>query len=397
MALIPYTKQQLDDCILMPLDPPTTTFHLFNSLPLEMRLKIWESALSNSRHIKVLVADENYWEFSIWNCHHERIFHADDVDDQPYGVFVKEGATYHPLLNTTSESRNVAKKFYRVQLPCRRLGPDGSSEGTLFLCPELDTIHLETDILPLRHFEKFAEAVFAADKHNVGLVNLALDCELRHNEDEFLIADDERLLFIEAIRRLEVMTFVGRVPNKCTQLLTYGSDLRVINESPHFVDKRINTEEYDQGSFDYRSGLYDNELTAVRIGNEDPRRGYYSFCNLMQVLEIPEDVYKANEKFMLTYNHEPHFIGINGDPDEYRIANNNTQREYREYSREPPAVGFWLFPLGAIGPFYLDDVKPWIGLPLHPKEDIKVKDRVIDLSGYDSSFCFFHPAYRMSN
>ncbi|KAF5967630.1 hypothetical protein FBULB1_11140 [Fusarium bulbicola] len=394
MALIPYTKEQLDDCILMPLDQPTTTFHLFNNLPLEMRLKIWESALSNPRQIKALVVDENIWEFSIWNCHHERIFHPDDVDDdQPYGVFVKKSATYHPLLNTTSESRNVAKKFYRVQLPCRRLGPNGSSEGTLFLCPELDTIHLETDILPLRHFEKFADAFFAADKHKVGLVNLALDCELRHDENEFPISDDERLLFIEAIRRLEVLTIVGRVPNKCTQLLTYGSDLRVINQSPRFVDKCINTEEYDQGFFDYKSGLYENELTAVRIGGEDPRRGYYSFRNLMQVLEIPNDVYTANEIFKLTHNHEPHFICINGDPDEYRISSNNTQREYREYSKEPPAVGFWLFPLSAIGPFYLHDIKPWNGLPSHPEADIEVKDRVIDLSGCYSRFCFFHPAY----
>ncbi|KAF4440999.1 pectinesterase precursor [Fusarium acutatum] len=343
MTLVPYSKQQLADCILMPLDPPTDTFHLFSNLPLEMRLKIWESALSNYRHIKVLVADENYWEFSAWNCHHERIFHVDDVDEKPYEVFVKKGATYHPLLNTTSESRNVAKKFYH--------------------------------------------------KHNVGLFNLALNCELRHDENEFLISDNERLLFIEAIRRLEVLTFVGLVPNKCTQLLMYGSDLRVINKSPRLVDKHVQTDEYDRGSFNYKSGLYENELTAVYIGNKDPRRGYYSFCNLLQVLDIPEDVYKASEQFMLTYNCEPHCVSINGDPDEYRGVYNNAQRESREYSQEPPAVGFWLFPLSAIGPFYLDDLRAFNGLPLHPKEDIEVKDRVIDLSDCDSSFCFYHPAY----
>ncbi|KAG5752370.1 hypothetical protein H9Q69_011550 [Fusarium xylarioides] len=394
MAMVPYSKKQLADCILMPLDKPTDTFHLFNNLPMEMRLKIWESALSNYRHIKVLVADENDWEFSIWNCHHKRVnFLVDDVEGQPYGVFVKKGATYHPLLNTTLESRNVAKKFYRVQLPCRRLGPDGSSLGTLFLCPELDTIHLATNCVPLKHFEKFAHTVFAADKLNVGLVNLALDCELRHDDWQFVISDNERLLFIDAIRRLEVLTFVGLAPNKCTQLLMYGSDLRVINESPHLVDKVLEADEYDPGFFDYRSGLYDNELTAVHIGNEDPRRGYYSFCNLMQVLDIPEGVYTANEQFMLTHNYEPYFVCIIGEPDECIGATNYSQREYREYSQEPPAIGFWLFPLSAIGPFYLDDIRPRTGLPAHPEEDIEVKDRVVDLSDYDSKFCFFHPKY----
>ncbi|KAF5678184.1 hypothetical protein FDENT_9068 [Fusarium denticulatum] len=391
MALIPYTKQQLADCILMDLNKPTDKFHLFNKLPLEMRLKIWESALSHYRHIKVIVSDD--WEFSVWNCHHERVdFKVDDIEGQPYTVFVKKSAAYHPLLNTTSESRDVAKKFYRVQLPCRRLGPDGGSLGTLFLCPELDTIHLETQTLSLKHFEKFAQTIFAADKLNVGLVNLALDCELRHEEGEFAISDDERLLFIEAIRRLEVLTFVGLAPNKCTQLLLYGSDLRVINESPHLMDKLIQSDEYDKGYFKYESGLYNNELTAVHIGNKDPRRGYYSFCNLMQLLDIPEGVYTAKEQFMLTHNYEPYYICINGEPaGRYAIA--YTRREYREYSQEPPAIGFWLFPLSAIGPFYLDDIYPPWGLPLDPEEDIEVKDRVVDLSDCDSKFCFFHPAY----
>ncbi|KLO82356.1 Uncharacterized protein LW93_9552 [Fusarium fujikuroi] len=393
MTLMPYSKQQLDDCILMPLEKPTDTFHPFKSLPLEMRLDIWESALSNYRHIKVLVADGGLWEFSAWNCHHEETSFVDHSDEKPYEFFVKKGATYHPLLHTTSESRRAAKNFYRVQLPCRRLGPDGSSEGTLFLCPELDTIHIETNYLSLMHFEKFADAVFAADKHNVGLVNLALDCELRHDEDEFRISDNERLLFIEAIRRLEVLTFIGLVPNKCTQLLKYGSDLRVINESPRLLAKRVQTDEYDKGSFNYKSGLYENELTAVHIGNKDHRRGYYSFCNLMQILDIPEGVYKAKEQFMLTYNCEPHCVCINGDLDEQRGVYNNTQRDYEEYSQEPPAIGFWLFPLSAIGPFYLDDLRPRNGLPLDPEWDIEVKDRVIDLSDCFSSFCFFHPAY----
>ncbi|RBQ70435.1 hypothetical protein FVER14953_12248 [Fusarium verticillioides] len=394
MALVPYTKKQLADCILMNLSKPTDKFTLFSKLPVEMRLEIWEDALSHYRHIKVIVSDENRWEFSVWNCHYERVdFQVDDVEGQPYTVFVKKNTAYHPLLHTTSESRDVAKKFYRVQLPCRRLGPDGGSLGTLFLCPELDTIHLETDPLSLQHFEKFAQTIFAADKLNVGLVNLALDCELRHSESEFRISDNERLLFIEAIRRLEVLTFVGFAPNKCTQLLLYGSDLRVINKSPYLMDKLVESDEYDKGYFKYKSGFYDNELTAVHIGNEDPRRGYYSFCNLLQLLDIPKGVYTAKEQFMLTHNYEPHYVCINGDLDECRYALAYDQREYREYSQEPPAIGFWLFPLSAIGPFYLDDIHPFWGLPQDPEEDIEVKDRVVDLSDCDPKFCFYHPAY----
>ncbi|KAF5649155.1 uncharacterized protein FTJAE_1151 [Fusarium tjaetaba] len=394
MALVPYTKKQLSDCILMNLSKPTDKFTLFSKLPVEMRLKIWEDALSHYRHIKVIVSDENKWEFSVWNCHYERVdFQVDDVEGQPYTVFVKKNTAYHPLLHTTSESRDVAKKFYRVQLPCRRLGPDGGSLGTLFLCPELDTIHLETRTLSLKHFEKFAQTIFAADKLNVGLVNLAFNCELRHGEGEFAISDNERLLFIEAIRRLEVLTFVGLAPNKCTQLLLYGSDLRVINDSPHLMDKLVQSDEYDKGYFKYKSGLYDNELTAVHIGNEDPRNGYYSFCNLMQLLDNPEGVYTAKEQFMLTHNYEPYYVCINGNRYQRRGDLACTRREYRQYSQEPPAIGFWLFPLSAIGPFYLDDIYPGFGLPLDPEEDTEVQDRVVDLSDCNPKFCFFHPAY----
>ncbi|KAF5260235.1 hypothetical protein FOXYS1_9138 [Fusarium oxysporum] len=337
MALVPYTKQQLDDCILMPHEPSTSEFHVFNKLPYDLRHKIWESSLLNYRHIKVLLADDNNWEFSIWNCRHSKVFLVDDDDEKQYEIFVKKSAAYHALLNTTSESRNVAKTFYRVQIPCRRMGLDGSVDGTLFLCPELDTIQVETQCCSLQHFEKFSDAIFTADKHNIGLVNLALDCEFRHIDGVFSLDENEHTLFTDAIRRIEVLTFVGRVAKP--ELLMYGSDLRVINSSLRFVDKRIDTENYDRGAFNYESGLYENELKAVHIGKEDPRRGYYSFCLLMEELKIPEDVYKSNltnELFMLTYNYEPEFIPTNGDPREYRLAYNNSQREYREYNQGPP-------------------------------------------------------------
>ncbi|EXL97261.1 hypothetical protein FOIG_10313 [Fusarium odoratissimum NRRL 54006] len=395
MALVPYTKQQLDDCILMPHEPSTSEFHVFNKLPYDLRHKIWESSLLNYRHIKVLLADDNNWEFSIWNCRHRKVFLVDDDDEKQYEIFVKKSATYHALLNTTSESRNVAKTFYRVQMPCRRMGPDGSVDGTLFLCPELDTIQVETHCCSLQHFEKFSDAIFTADKHDIGLVNLALDCEFRHIDELFSLDENEHTLFTDAIRRIEVLTFVGRVAKP--ELLMYGSDLRVVNSSSRFVDKRIDTESYDRGVFNYESGLYENELKAAHIGKEDPRRGYYSFCLLMEELKIPEDVYKSNltnELFMLTYNYEPEFIPTNGDPHEYRLAYNNSQREYREYNQgPPPAIGFWLFPLSVIGPFFLDNLNPLTGLPSDRSEAKMVKERVVDVSECDSSFCFYHPAY----
>jgi hypothetical protein len=44
------------------------------------------------------------------------------------------GATFSPLLHTSSESRTMAKLFYRVQLPCRRM--DDEEEAMLHRTPD---------------------------------------------------------------------------------------------------------------------------------------------------------------------------------------------------------------------------------------------------------------------
>ncbi|KAF4945635.1 hypothetical protein FGADI_11757 [Fusarium gaditjirri] len=395
MAVVPYTKQQLDDCILMPHGPSTSEFHVFGKLPYDLRHKVWELALSNYRHIKVFLADVNDWEFSIGPYHHRKVLLVNEDDsDKPYEIFVMAGATFHPLLNTTLESRNVAKLFYRVQLPCRRMGRDGSVRGTLFLCPELDTVQVDTSC-SLLHFEKFADAVFSADRNNIGLVNLALDTGFRHSHGLIPLDSSVRTRFMDAVRRIEILVMVGQAAKP--KLLMYGSNLRVINSYSEFIATNTYTEEYDLGSFNHKSGLHDNELKAVHIGDDDPRHGYYCFCLLMQEIGVPEDVYKSSlchELFMLTHSEVHEFIPTNGDTPELMPANNNAQEEEDNHGPPPPAIGFWLFPLSRVGPFVFEyGLNPRTGLPPADHEGKMVQDRVLDLSECHSRFCFYHPTY----
>lgn len=87
-------------------------------LPLEIRILIWEQALSHSREVWTMML--------IHGLKHPSEFNMSTL----FGI--------------TRESRSVALRFYQVQLPCRYYKSRVWKEATLYLCPDLDFLRIDS-------------------------------------------------------------------------------------------------------------------------------------------------------------------------------------------------------------------------------------------------------------
>ncbi|KAF4341966.1 hypothetical protein FBEOM_4132 [Fusarium beomiforme] len=340
MAQPPSTGQEY---IRLSVRRPSGQFFLFEYLPSDLRYKIWEEGLSNYRHIKVLlVSKETGCDFQ------------EGCDPPSYEILVEKGATFSALLQATQDSRAVAMNFYRVQLPCLRMNAEQRYPGTLYLCPDLDTVEIDTSGKHggkqyLEHFGEFSHDIFLNDRHHVGLTSLALQSQSQHNRRVLALQDTHhRMLYRQGLQRLERIVLVQRATKPLVQ---YGSDLRVISSSPS-EPGRV-TKEYDASVFHDDASYYTNELTNAYIGKPNPRRGVYSLALLLHDLNVATE--RIYHDFMLTYDETE-------DPNE----------------APPPSIGFWLFPLHVIGPFYLQNLDPWTDLPDDDQERIIYEDRVLD-------------------
>lgn len=139
------------------------TFSLFLKLPYELQHMIWLEALSQERLIKVHLGGS--WD--------------DGRYVGPYKITLRgPRETNAPILNqlllTCSDSRRIAKRFYRVQMACEYHSRKDEWKkwypGVLYLCPELDIVHIDG----FEHFVEFATDVYNNDRDRKGLLNLAI-------------------------------------------------------------------------------------------------------------------------------------------------------------------------------------------------------------------------------
>lgn len=146
-------------------------FHLFPSLPSELRLRVWRAALERNRIIRVFVAshldldaegagdDDAELECRSHGAmppHLIRSVTRIYGSEIHYAVVADGYDLVHPLLSVNTEARDVALRFYRVRMPCIfggnaskkwadslcavALPPPGKewSHGTLYMNPEFD-------------------------------------------------------------------------------------------------------------------------------------------------------------------------------------------------------------------------------------------------------------------
>lgn len=139
---------------------PTDAFWSFSRLPTELRWKIWELELNQERllHVEARPLVDND-SFRTTDCH-----------QRPYRIILTEFQPIRKLSHVDSESRVVASRFYRVQLPCLyRWEGRNDVNGIFYFNPELDTLEIRG-----QSFAAFAHDLWVHDVRHVGLVNLAL-------------------------------------------------------------------------------------------------------------------------------------------------------------------------------------------------------------------------------
>ncbi|KAI0381202.1 hypothetical protein F5Y04DRAFT_256004 [Hypomontagnella monticulosa] len=146
-------------------------FPQFSLLPKELRLDIWEHEMRRHRIIVIRaeIPFDPYME-------------GPSVEDLPVeGPFVDGDKILSKLLRINREARQAALQFYRVHMPCTFTGGYREdrisiSSGTLLLNPEFDILHVRaisnngTNIL----FD-LTYSVKALDPLGIGILNMAFD------------------------------------------------------------------------------------------------------------------------------------------------------------------------------------------------------------------------------
>ncbi|KAF4422159.1 hypothetical protein FACUT_10768 [Fusarium acutatum] len=168
--------------LLTPERNEMATFPQFARLPIDIRDLIWEQALIKDR---VLLHGRPLGkELSdvINSPTTPRLTEGQDTEvnvgwKKEYGVMVDDKATISKLFRVNTESRQAAKRFYRVRFPCTYMKPAPGfyEKGTLYLRPESDTIRMGLT----EGSGRFAHCVWAMDRFHVGLVNLAPDLKVK--------------------------------------------------------------------------------------------------------------------------------------------------------------------------------------------------------------------------
>ncbi|KAM5519270.1 pectinesterase precursor [Fusarium oxysporum f. sp. phaseoli] len=116
---------------------PCGDFHLFARFPADIRWLVWQQALSHERWIDITLDRFDYTYIPhLWQML---------AKPEEYNIVLGHCWRISKLFRTTSESRRAALAFYRVQLPCWYERKDKTrSRGTLYVCPELDTLNLRS-------------------------------------------------------------------------------------------------------------------------------------------------------------------------------------------------------------------------------------------------------------
>ncbi|RMJ05158.1 hypothetical protein CDV36_014176 [Fusarium kuroshium] len=411
------------------LNPPsgskaTDSFRYFKRLPLELRWYIWELEL---KHERLLHVEAHFLEASP----DDPAIESANGPGRAYEIILTEFLPISKLARISSESRAVASHFYRVQLPCvYRWEGKEDMNGIFYFNPELDTLEIRG-----KAFSNFAEDLWVHDARHVGLVNLALTH--RHFIPE---SKDEYPVLRRIIPRLKriVFLYLGGIERMCLgePRLTDPMDKMEVFRSRPIMPA---TPKFDRLPCDPRLHI-GTSLKKVYLNSADPRKLVRCWFRLMIECNVQHD-HEVDYRFLVAFggrNSHPRakknkfgvhkgWRGRTWRPSGYEynpeITNRHSAlswvrrrdeewrervrmiREELEGEREEeaeedeesiqdtfqelelpvrPAVGFWLFPIEALGP--LSDTTN--GLSHHGNLPGGRKSHwMFDLSGYKPQLC----------
>ncbi|KAJ8132951.1 hypothetical protein O1611_g667 [Lasiodiplodia mahajangana] len=298
------------------------------------------------------------------------------VSGAPYQTIVKGPQLLSKLLRVSREARQAALGFYRVHLPCC-FGTGGIAEnfGTLPFNPEFDVLRIQSGG-GCHNFVHFLHDIRAYDKLGVGLLNLALDNNGVNNLlgiNGPALECDGRGALISTLSKLRQMFFVS-IESGGRTYLGARSGIHTNDRYEFHRSRPIMSAipSFDRLSQDPRGGL-DRDLSRVYVGTFDPRRMVSRWQEVLHRWNIAYTSGKAPEYSLLASTR----VGPHGDDIisrgaatewlqveeerwlrfQQRHASRIVNRGYtlplessEELEKAPrPAMGFWLFPIEAIG------------------------------------------------
>jgi hypothetical protein len=333
--------------IFNPPPEPCGDFHQFARFPADIRWLVWQHHLSHERWIDITVRLGSFTSEP-----------REQTNHQNYEVVLDHHWKISKLFRTTSESRNAALAFYRVQLPCWYNRKDkGMVNGTLYVCPELDTLMLNC----LEVFENLAHDIWACDARCVGLVNLAL--RVRGPSRDFNTPsttgrDTSRLK--ETLLRIERFTLMNTF---CIRRW-YGGFARrstvPVFQMNHAVPIRGHSLGFHRLSCDPR--LNGENFKQIFLGDLDPVRRFHRWFRLLLSVGVkhnhevdyrfgscrrsaaPRITDRESATESVSQTHEDFLTWLEAETEEPRGLIAKEAAEHLEQTPQP-AIGFWLFPL----------------------------------------------------
>ncbi|KAI1135535.1 hypothetical protein F5Y05DRAFT_174436 [Hypoxylon sp. FL0543] len=333
-------------------------FPLFSLLPKELRLEVWRHSLQRHRIIVVKLRMKP-------QPRGNRGFLLDALP------MVRGHQILSKLLRVNSESRETAQRFYRVRLPCDFQRGGTVKPGTLLFNPEFDIVHVR----PGTYMNKFVNLICdlkTSDPRGVGILRLALDMNdltYIHGYLSFRrVNPQKRKVFMAAISQLDEVFFMktgeirpnvfGRREVDVNERATFLRALPVASEVSSFDliarDPRPIADGLDLVFVGRSDGL---KMVFVwhkllrrwaRRGLEQPPRAKYHFLLSSGTYKKQKVVDRATAEDWLREEdmYWARFLG-------YRAI---SKSDYELEQAPPPknAIGFWLFPVEALGPLPSD-------------------------------------------
>lgn len=372
------------------------SFEQFPRLPVELRQYIWRYSMEHHRlielHIEIPPAVESrrsrrrprQSRQSQPSPQPQRRYSTKNllgnlVSGQHEPVVAKSYQLYSKLLRVNRESRAAALRFYRVFFPCHFLAAAETPEigrrtvnRTLYLNPEYDFIHIVSNVAAQETVNLFHD-LKAYDPRNAGVLNLAMGRNFLTRLNMFT-EDAEvpaRTAFIDTLAGLENIIWVaeGHAGRRIVPHDGFPGDRVRFN---HSMPVKATTPSFELLERDPRE--VGPELTFVQAPCTDPRGWHLDLKRIMarwgirpvqpprervlfackptglstiSSIEGADRWLEDEERGWIECQFRPYFV--------YHMVKRYEKKEPPVEGPEElagavrPAIGFWLFPLSALG------------------------------------------------
>lgn len=369
------------------------SFENFQKLPVEIRLYIWRYSLEHHRLLEVHIEPSDVIKSRPRGSRRRRPRQRAQkkprysttnslgnlISGQPSKPIVKSYQLYSKLLRVNHESRGAALRFYRVRLPCSFMAPGVDAlagqrvlDKTLYLNPEYDFIHLCSSSAAQEAVD-FLHDLKAYDPQKVGLLNLAIGRNslfALHRLSE--IPDPPaQAAFVDTLAQLENLIWVaeGHAGRKIVPLEGFPGDRVRFN---HSMPVKGIPPSFDILGPDPRP--VGPELAFVQTPCSDPRGWHLGWQQILDMWGVrpvrpptervlfackPTPVHtisSVEEADLWLENEERSWLSCQEGPSlVYHLIKRYEKKEPPVETPEElagavrPAIGFWLFPLHALG------------------------------------------------